>query len=427
LTGATGATGSTGAAGANGKNTLVKTTTEAAGVNCATGGVKLEYGLDANSNNVLDVTEVNATLTKYVCNGSVGATGATGQQGPLGLTGATGATGPQGPVGPTGQAGTNGLSAYQIWLAQGNTGTQQDFLNSLSNSSSSTVSPTTTPNASGNYSVVSGMALPAFLNYYGDCALGNHVCTNNELIANSSSYCNLTIPANITALIASQVTTIIYVNDTLRIIGTISGNGVNGAVNSNNPSNHIGAAPCGSAVTSTPGGYGGCGSGGGGFSYSWNVWQQPETLAQFGGSITINAGSSCWNCSSGPNSGESITPEILKKVIHFGLDISGGNAGGVTCNYGNTCTAGGQGGGGLIIIARHVIFSGTITLNGGNGEYSQNCPAIPIKTGGGGAGSCVLRTTNSIISNGNFNAIGGSQGGGSTIKGGDGAMIMLLD
>jgi hypothetical protein len=73
--------------------------------------VKLEYGLDANSNNVLDVTEVNATLTKYVCNGAVGATGltgATGPQGPIGLTGATGAVGPQGPAGTNGVNGQNG-------------------------------------------------------------------------------------------------------------------------------------------------------------------------------------------------------------------------------------------------------------------------------------------------------------------------------
>jgi hypothetical protein len=76
--------GVNGTNGSNGQNTLVKTTTETAGVNCTTGGVKLEYGLDANSNGVLDVTEVNATLTKYVCNGAVGATGATGPQGPAG-------------------------------------------------------------------------------------------------------------------------------------------------------------------------------------------------------------------------------------------------------------------------------------------------------------------------------------------------------
>jgi hypothetical protein len=41
------------------------------------------------------------------------------------LTGLMGAQGPQGP------AGANGQSAYDIWLAQGNTGTQQDFFNSL--------------------------------------------------------------------------------------------------------------------------------------------------------------------------------------------------------------------------------------------------------------------------------------------------------
>ena len=62
--------GPQGATGADGKNTLVKTTTEAAGANCATGGVKLEYGIDANNNGVLDAGEINATLTKYVCNGA---------------------------------------------------------------------------------------------------------------------------------------------------------------------------------------------------------------------------------------------------------------------------------------------------------------------------------------------------------------------
>ena len=110
--GATGATGLQGPAGASGKNSLVKTTTEAAGTNCATGGMKVEYGLDANSNGVLDATEINATLTKYVCNGAVGATGATGStgaQGPIGLTGATGAQGIQGPAGTTGATGAQGV------------------------------------------------------------------------------------------------------------------------------------------------------------------------------------------------------------------------------------------------------------------------------------------------------------------------------
>jgi hypothetical protein len=104
--GAAGPAGAQGIAGTNGKNTLVKTTTELAGINCASGGVKIEYGLDANSNGTLDVTEINATLTKYVCNGAVGATG---PQGPIGLTGATG---PQGIPG-----------SQNAWSLTGNTGT----------------------------------------------------------------------------------------------------------------------------------------------------------------------------------------------------------------------------------------------------------------------------------------------------------------
>jgi hypothetical protein len=34
--------------------------------------VKVEYGLDANSNGTLDASEINASLTKYVCNGASG-------------------------------------------------------------------------------------------------------------------------------------------------------------------------------------------------------------------------------------------------------------------------------------------------------------------------------------------------------------------
>jgi hypothetical protein len=114
--GVVGTNGTNGTNGADGKNTLAKTTTEAAGANCTTGGVKIEYGLDANSNGILDAVEINATLTKYVCNG---ATGAAGAQGPTGPTGTPGLTGPQGPQGvagtiglqgPAGAAGTNGTN-----------------------------------------------------------------------------------------------------------------------------------------------------------------------------------------------------------------------------------------------------------------------------------------------------------------------------
>jgi hypothetical protein len=50
-------------------NTLINTTTEPAGANCANGGTKIEVGLDADGNGILDTGEVNSSLTKYVCNG----------------------------------------------------------------------------------------------------------------------------------------------------------------------------------------------------------------------------------------------------------------------------------------------------------------------------------------------------------------------
>jgi hypothetical protein len=62
--------GVTGTNGTNGKNTLVNTTVEPAGLNCATGGTKVEVGLDNNSNGILDNSEINANLTKYICNGT---------------------------------------------------------------------------------------------------------------------------------------------------------------------------------------------------------------------------------------------------------------------------------------------------------------------------------------------------------------------
>jgi hypothetical protein len=67
--GVPGPTGATGIQGTPGKNTLILTTTEPAGANCSTGGVKQEYGVDANGNGTLEPGEIDATLTKYICNG----------------------------------------------------------------------------------------------------------------------------------------------------------------------------------------------------------------------------------------------------------------------------------------------------------------------------------------------------------------------
>jgi hypothetical protein len=104
-TGATGPAGATGPQGIAGLNSVVKTTSEPAGLNCSVGGTKVEVGTDLNGNGVLDATEINTLLTRYICNG---AQGQSGPAGPAGATGATGAQGPQGPAGPTGPTGPTG-------------------------------------------------------------------------------------------------------------------------------------------------------------------------------------------------------------------------------------------------------------------------------------------------------------------------------
>jgi hypothetical protein len=65
--GATGPQGQAGIDGTNGLNALIKTTAEPAGTNCTNGGTKIETGLDANGNGVLDVGEVNASETFFIC------------------------------------------------------------------------------------------------------------------------------------------------------------------------------------------------------------------------------------------------------------------------------------------------------------------------------------------------------------------------
>lgn len=68
--------GAQGQAGADGKAFLVSSASEPAGNQCVTGGVKLGFGLDVNGNGQLDASEI--TSTSYVCNGAPGATGANG-------------------------------------------------------------------------------------------------------------------------------------------------------------------------------------------------------------------------------------------------------------------------------------------------------------------------------------------------------------
>lgn len=63
--------------------------------------------------------------------GDRGDTGKQGVKGDKGDTGERGLQGAKGDTGATGKTGASGKSAYEVWLSVGNSGTEMDFLNSL--------------------------------------------------------------------------------------------------------------------------------------------------------------------------------------------------------------------------------------------------------------------------------------------------------
>lgn len=63
--------------------------------------------------------------------GPKGERGEVGPKGEKGDTGLQGEKGNPGEIGPAGKDGVNGKSAYQVWLDLGNSGSEQDFINSL--------------------------------------------------------------------------------------------------------------------------------------------------------------------------------------------------------------------------------------------------------------------------------------------------------
>lgn len=107
-----GCTGDAGPAGAQGTPALLKTSAEAAGANCASGGTKIESGLDTDGDGSLAAGEV--TSTAYVCDG---ATGADGADGAAGTNGTNGTNGTDGDDGADGADGADGLCAGAARLA----------------------------------------------------------------------------------------------------------------------------------------------------------------------------------------------------------------------------------------------------------------------------------------------------------------------
>jgi hypothetical protein len=91
----------------------VAVSAEGAGANCASGGNKIEAGLDRNGNGALGTDEV--TSTQFVCNEVNGAAGVVEASAAAFLRGPAG---PAGPMGPTGATGARGLSALVQMISE---------------------------------------------------------------------------------------------------------------------------------------------------------------------------------------------------------------------------------------------------------------------------------------------------------------------
>ena len=123
LIGAAGEDGMDGAAGADGMN-------GSDGVD-GTNGADGADGADGLSAYEIWNAEGNTGSESEFLASLVGPQGPAGENGVDGANGMDGADGADGTNGMDGVDGATGMSAFEIWLAQGNIGTEADFLNSL--------------------------------------------------------------------------------------------------------------------------------------------------------------------------------------------------------------------------------------------------------------------------------------------------------
>ncbi|HEY8562773.1 MAG TPA: hypothetical protein VIL74_20515 [Pyrinomonadaceae bacterium] len=353
-------------AGANGLNTLISTSAEPAGANCATGGTRAQFGLDANRNGVLDAGEINPALTRYVCHGAQGPQGIPGSTGATGATGPQGPQGSQGPQGPQGPAGSLGLygdgSAGALNVAVGNT-------LDLSNTSAINSLPSrtnfqfTSINVAGNLIVPSGTVLRA---------TGNVTVTGTITVLTATVSQGGFTPAGI----AKSPAAVFFGGDGISLISAAAinnGAGVGGAA--------------GHRINGNTGGEGGG---------SFFIFAQGSVIVPAGGSIAAN-GTNAVNASTANAAGAGGgAGGIIVMIGKAGLTVGGavranGGAGanGVLISGTNIFGGGGGGGGGIIqmLSANPISVTGTLQANGGGAGTSVGAGPTTGGNGGGGGAS----------------------------------------
>jgi microcystin-dependent protein len=161
-------------------------------------GVGITSTVDNNNGTFTINYTDGSSFTTADLTGPQGAQGIQGEQGPIGPTGLTGPQGIQGPAGNdgvdgmNGTDGTDGASAYEIWLSLSNTGTEQDFIDSLTGTNGKNTLIKTNDEPSGNNCVNGGVKIEVGLDIN-----TNGVLDNDEIDGSLTQYiCNLETATN---------------------------------------------------------------------------------------------------------------------------------------------------------------------------------------------------------------------------------------
>ncbi|HVG63016.1 MAG TPA: collagen-like protein [Hyalangium sp.] len=407
-TGDTGATGSQGPQGAQGPQgpqgqeglaTLVLTSTEEAGVNCTTGGSKLEMGRDADRNGTLDPNEVDVSLTRYVCNGG---------QGPQGLQGLQGLQGPQGPSGLATLARTSAESAgvncatggTRVELgvdANGNGVLDAGEVNAaltryVCNGAQGSQGPQGPAGALAAFGDGSAGALSVSVGNTLD--LSNPTVVNAQPFRTNNQFSNISIAG--TLIVPSG--TILRATGDVTVSGTITV--LQGAEDTGN------GPPAPGVSRGVPGAF----HGGTGVSL-FAAARMTKSLPMAGG-----AGEGKIADGPGGSGGGSLVVAAQGNVsIPVGGSITANGTNGVTTAVAGDIGGPGGGAGGIIVVAArgNITVGGTIRANGGNGGNAVNSNGGTTGAGGGGGGGggiIHLASVNPIAVTGTVQANGGAPG-----------------
>jgi Collagen triple helix repeat (20 copies) len=397
--GATGASGQTGPQGAAGLATLARTTPEAAGANCATGGVKVELGADANRNNTLDVGEESAALTRYVCNGAQGAPGTPGTPGSTGSAGPDGlATLARTAVEAVGANCATGGVKLELGADANRNGTLDtgEVIAALTRYVCNGAQGTQgVPGASGALAVFgdgSGGALNVPVSTALD--LSNTAVVNSQPFKTNLQFTTITVAG--TLIVPSG--TVLRATGDVVVTGTI-------AVQQGVEDTGGGHPPAGVA-RGAPGSF----HGGTGIPLiSASRVTRPGFAAGGAGDASVTAGTG------GAGGGSLVIATKGNVSIPSGGTIAANGTNGATTATPGDFGGPGGGAGGIIVIAAkgNITVSGNLRANGGNGGNAVNSNGGTTGAGGGGGGGggiIHLLSTNPISVTGTVQANGGAPG-----------------